>query len=182
MSAFGFLLPQGGHGPVPASYFLALPPGAGDSRVVYAQSLAGLFIVSVLYLIEAQFLFRRMRLDPLPFRHPLTVFRMIGITAGVSGVMRNGPDVTLYILWRGVQPGTRYALGYWNRILDGWSAPPHIMHYALLLAAIPVFEYQLRREPLPVHLYPEWGKVLASRAMAVIVLLMILVGGLAFLG
>jgi hypothetical protein len=154
---------------IPPAYFLPYPPSVADNPIAFAISLSGLMIVTLIFADWVYEMGRRMLREPLYATHPRTVFRLIIFLTGISGVIRNAPDVALWGLWRTSSPALRFFLASWNRILDGVSGPFQTMAWLLLVYGAVTIEFQLGREPLPIKLYPTWAGMVKPISLTVMV-------------
>lgn len=163
----------------PDAYYQPLPTAVTDDPLGYAWSLFGLMIVTFVFLQWTYSSTWRMVRYPEVYNHPRTVWRLFLLLTGISGVLRNGPDVLLWGLWTVCSPETRHWLSHWNRVLDGVSGPFQVAAAALLGWGVSVIEFQLGKQPIPVHLYPTWERM--ARPLSLLVGTMGLCLAIAFL-
>jgi hypothetical protein len=156
------------HTTIPAAFFERVPSAMKDDPFGYAISLSGMMIVTLIFLAGVHMSALDMIERPEKLHHPRTVDRLLVFLTCLSGVLRNGPDVLVRGLWKGVQPVTRWEMSHWNQLLDGVSAPIMVGTAMLYIASRSVKSFQLGREPLPVELYLSARKLARPFVMVVI--------------
>lgn len=143
-----------------APYYLADRPASVQANpTILMFSIFGLLGGSVLALETIWRIAGAMKHDPYPKRHPVTAHRRMWLCAMISLLCFIGPDAVVFMAWPDVAPSTRYAFSLINRSLDFAAMFPLCLAWLLGIYAQPTIDYQMRREPLPTHLWPTWRQL-----------------------
>lgn len=87
-------------------------------------------------------------------KDPATALRWAFFFLLVSVLLRVLPDTVQAMTWREAEPQTRFLIAMWDKRLDFISVAPFLVAWAIAYLGGPMLLYQLRREPLPLHLWP----------------------------
>lgn len=135
------------------------PPSFDGDQIAYGLALFGLtWIVALgamLFIQSFGNFWERRQVDGL--RDPINANRYI--IWGMLGTIMLGAfgDVVILLIWGEVNNRTLSAWTAVDRYLDFLTAVPFTASVIIWARAKPVVNYQLIREPLPLHLWPQWS-------------------------
>lgn len=135
-------------------YNYDLPPGFEGQPLMYLFSLFSLLMITLLALEWFWRIAWGTWENPYPMNHPTTVLRFILMMIGVSVLMRVGPDIFRYALWRDLSPAGRFRAYEVDHLLDTLSFFPWSLGWLAGYLGMPMMHYQLDKQPLPMHLWP----------------------------
>lgn len=110
--------------------------------------------------------------DRLPWQHPVTIMRLRTGLFTLALLLYIGPDAIAIICWPDVVPQTRYLIAVANRILDGAALPLFMAAWMVGIYGQQTVAYQLKRDPIPMHLWPEWSALVRPLKIAGLVLIL----------
>jgi hypothetical protein len=143
------------------NYFEAdrLPPSFAGEPWLYLATVFSLLLIVLLVLEWLWRLVWSFFETPVPFKSPSMVLRTMLVLLLTGALIRSGPDLYLLMAWDSITPPARQAIAVTDNQLDAIAFV--FMSLAWLIARLgePMVEYQLRKEPLPVHLWPTWKQL-----------------------
>ena len=143
-----------------ARYYAADRPASVQANpTILAFSIFGLFGGSIVSLDTLYRIWRMVRQEPFPLRHPVTLERLVFGGFFLALLLYIGPDAVGFMSWPDVQPPTRRAISLVNRWLDFAAIVPLVASSILWIYAQPVISYQLRRTPIPVDATSTWNRL-----------------------
>src|SRR5690242_1942090 len=89
-------------------YFADVPPGFEGQPILYLLTVFSLLMITLLALEWVWRVTWGAFEQPHPLKHPVTVLRLILALAAISVIMRVGPLVARFILWRDLSPEQRF--------------------------------------------------------------------------
>ena len=92
--------------------------------------------------------------NPTEPRDPSAMLRWTFLLILLALLFRMVPDTIQAMTWTEASPSQRQALLLWDKWLDDLSVIPFAIAWGLAYLGGPLLVYQLRREPLPLHLWP----------------------------
>lgn len=130
------------------------PPGFDGHPLLY---LITLFSMLLTVLLALEWLWRitwAFFERPFPLKHPASVHRIIFWSLMIGLLIRIGPDVWLLMRWPTLTVHGREQIQQIDGLLDATSFV--WMSAAWLIARLgdPIMQYQLEKQPLPIHLWP----------------------------
>lgn len=140
--------------PFPASF-------QGD-RWAYAFSVFGLFATALLAMEWLWRILWAFREEGMPFKHPLTLSRVVIALLLIGMLIRITPDVLLVMLWPEISPHTRAAIAFYDRVFDGLAIVPVTMAWYVGIMGAGLIEWQLARLPIREDMWPTRDKVKRS--------------------
>ena len=139
---------------IPIRYMSDVPPGMEGHPVMYMITLFSLLLVTLLALEWVWRLSWGLFEDPVPVKHPGTAVRIILLTLLISLLLRITPDTLKLGLWNDLTPDGRMLLFQIDSVMDTVSFIPFSIAWMIAYLGGPMIVYQLRRYPLPLHLWP----------------------------
>lgn len=100
--------------------------------------------------------------------HPVTLYRMIGLLAGIGLTLRCGAAAMELWGWNPDDPVTTARVLMAKRWIDPIAVACGFGWMAIVILGEPGIEFQLRKAPLPVDMWSRWPVL--ARALAIIVL------------
>jgi hypothetical protein len=141
---------------IPAAYHGEVPPSLVGVQLLYLAVLWSLLMITLLAL---EWLWRTawgLIEDRQAIKHPVTAVRVGTIFLLVSVLMRIGPDVVLFASWPDLSPAWRYWISVFDKQLETVSFFPFSLAWLCSHLGGPMVLYQLRRDPIPLNLWPTW--------------------------
>lgn len=153
-------LPRKGLGvTVPPGFYYPVPGSFAGGPFLYFAFLWSIFLIGLLTL---EWLWRTgwaLWEDAQGVKHPATAIRLATFLLLLSVIMRIGPDIVLYASWADLSPEARFAISNFDKRLDTVSFVPFSLAWLASHLGAPIILYQLKREPLPLHLWPTWQQL-----------------------
>ena len=147
------------HHLVPERYYDNTPQGMEGHPILYMITLFSLLLVTLLAMEWQWRLGWSILEDKLPAKHPGTAVRLILLFLLMSLLMRIIPDVIKLGLWQDLSPDGRMLLFEIDGAMDTFSFIPFSFAWLFAYLGGPMIVYQLRRFPLPLHLWPTLDKM-----------------------
>lgn len=119
--------------------------------------LATIFSLLILNLLALEWLWRLLwsfREDRLPFRHPVTTFRLVLVFLVSGAIIRSGPDLVLLMAWPEISPDARRFIADTDNLMDSVAFLPFGLAWVFAHIGGPMILYQLQNKPIPLHLWP----------------------------
>ena len=161
------------HARVLAPYYFADRPASVQANpTILMLSIFGLLGGTMLALETLWRVAQRAKDEPHPFRHPVTADRLMDGLRALALLLFIGPDAVLFMAWPDVAPNTRHLLSLTNRICDFLAVAPLAAAWMLGIYGQPTVDYQLRREPIPLHLWLTWQQLRRSLWIGLLLVLM----------
>jgi hypothetical protein len=135
-------------------YLLDVPPGFENQPILFMLTMFSLLMVTLLSLEWLWRITWGWFENPYPTRHPITVLRIILFCIAISILMRVGPLVARFALWKSLDFEGRMILYQWSHGLDVVSFFPWSFAWLVGYLTMPMLHYQLDKKPLPMHLWP----------------------------
>lgn len=101
--------------------------------------------------------------SPSPIKEPSTSLRWTILLILISVLFRLIPDTIEAMAWEDAGPELRAALALWNERFNSLSSFPFALAWLLAYLGGPMILHQLRRTPIPLHLWPT-GRQMARPA------------------
>jgi hypothetical protein len=130
------------------------PPGFEGHPWLYLMSVFGLMLIVLLTL---EWLWRigwSFTERPHPLKHPSTVARVVMLMLLVGILMRVGPDAWLLMRWPSISDAAHHDIEIVGSRLDVASVLFMSGSWLVARLADPFIQFQLEKQPLPIHLWP----------------------------
>lgn len=139
---------------MPTRYHNDVPPGFEGEPLLYMLTVFSLLSINLLALEWIWRLCWNMVENRLPLRHPGTAVRCILVGLLVGAVIRSGPDVICLTTWHDLTPSQRAGVLHFDAWMDAVAFIPFTVSWLITYVGGPMIVYQLKREPIPLHLWP----------------------------
>jgi hypothetical protein len=137
-----------------ANYVTDVPPGFEGQPLVYMMTLFSLLMITLLTLEWFWRIAWGAYERPFGIKHPVTVLRVILLLVGISVLLRVGPDIFRFALWRTLSPQARFMAFEVDHWLDMFSFIPWSLAWLAGYLGMPMMHFQLEKRPPPIHLWP----------------------------
>lgn len=141
---------------IPAAFFEHVPPVFMGKPGLYMATLASFLLVSLLCLEWIWRLIWSMIERPAKWREPAHAARTIHLLLVVSIFFRVTPYLVLLMAWPDMSPPHRLLLSQVETACRDVSLIPFAIAWLFADLSGAMITYQLRREPIPLHLWPTW--------------------------
>ncbi|WP_242115530.1 hypothetical protein [Sphingomonas lacusdianchii] len=146
------------------------PPSFNDGASLFLFNLflmtAAMFLGAMLVGRQLSRIWGQRRFDhPL---HPVSLYRMITVLAGVGLTLRCGAEAMYLWGWAPNDPTTFARVAMAKRWIDPIAVAAGMTWMGIVMLGEPGVEHQLRKAPLPVDMWSRWPTL--ARAAGIIVL------------
>lgn len=166
-------------GGIPANYFYDTPAAVIGRPLLEAGTLFAYILITMLALNWAWRQVWALCEGPATLRDPGASIRWTILLLLLSALLRVVPDTVLAMSWAELTPRGRYDISTWDRVADIVSAVPFVAAWGAAYIGGPMVFFQLRREPLPLHLFPTWRQ--SQRPLKIALACLVLALALTFL-
>lgn len=161
-------------------YMNVVPPGFEGEPFAYMLTLFSLIMICLLSLEWIWRIFWGIKEQPFPIKHPVTVLRIILLLTGFSILMRVGPDVLRYAMWKDLSSGGRLLAYRADHYMDMFSFFPFSIAWLVGYLTMDLLHYQLDKRPIPMHLWPTWSQM--KRPMKIGAAVLVISAAITFAG
>lgn len=147
------------------------PPVFHSNPTAYGFALAGLLILTSLSANRIIHLFRMIDPKVDGWGAPITLYRLAKVGLFSTIFIGCFPDLAVLLAWNEIDDRTMLSLWAMDRLFDGMALIPFTVSIILLIRAEKGMVEQLRRPPLPVHLFMAWPDIRKQLAIVAMVIL-----------
>lgn len=135
-------------------YVYDVPPGFEGQPILMMLTIFSLLMITLLSLEWMWRIAWGAHENPYPVQHPITVLRFILFCVAFQIVLRIGPDVIRFSMFKDLSPAWRHHLYTLDHILDVLSFFPLSLAWLVAFLTMDMLHYQLDKKPVPLHLWP----------------------------
>ena len=144
--------------PLDPSFYLDTAPSFHGRPFLYMFHVGSLLLTLLLALEWGWRLSWNMVEQKAKLTEPATAQRAMVLLLMIAVVLRLAPDLVLFAAWPDLSPDWRAFIAVADKRLDPAASFVFSLAWVASYLGAPMIVYQLRREPLPVHLIPTWAQ------------------------